>query len=260
MQIFIGKGEERTGPFSEEEVRSMIKARSVDMADLAWYQGMSDWQPLYKVLPPEPPPVPATAGEVNPYATPLSTDTVLQPGTITGGAMFLYISPLRLALMSLFTLGIYDRYWIYRNWRFVKERNAVYSTIKPFWRGIFGIFYLHSLLRLMHEDREANQVLPAKFNASLLATGWVILTFIGYMAGRSDDETISLVGILVSTPSFLFLLPVQKYVNAVHRALPTALPYYRFSVGHVVCLVVGLILLLLVAASFLPMPPEGSFE
>jgi len=267
MQIFIGKGDERTGPFSEEEVRSMLKARTVELADLAWYQGMKGWEPLYRVLPPEATIPPATtapnaspAGEINPYAAPLSTD--LAPGqaaSANDGAMFLHIGPARLALMSLLTLGLYERYWIYRNWRYVKERNAAYSQIKPFWRGIFGIFYVHALFRLIHKNREMNQILPARFQASMLGTGWVILTIIGYVAGRSDDPTISGLGILVSAPSFLFLLPVQRYINAVHGALPVPPPYYRFSAGHVVCLVVGLVILLLIAASFLPVP-EGSYE
>jgi hypothetical protein len=42
--------------------------------------------------------------------------------------------------------------------------------------------------------------------------------------------------------SFLFLIPVQKYVNAVNERRIPGLPFYRWSSGHIVCLVFGIII------------------
>jgi hypothetical protein len=41
-------------------------------------------------------------------------------------------------------------------------------------------------------------------------------------------------------PSYLFLVPVQNYVNAVSQARSPGVGYYGWSAGHTVCLVIGL--------------------
>jgi hypothetical protein len=42
-------------------------------------------------------------------------------------------------------------------------------------------------------------------------------------------------------PSFLCLVPVQNYINAVTEKRNPGLKYYRWSSGHIVCLVFGII-------------------
>src|SRR5258708_1698326 len=50
----------------------------------------------------------------------------------TGEPLFFSVSLLKLLVMSTVTLGLYDLYWFYKNWTFVKERTA--RDISPFWR------------------------------------------------------------------------------------------------------------------------------
>jgi len=59
MQIFIAKNGNQTGPFTEEQARSMISAGMISHDDLAWTDGASDWRPLHTVLGLlQPPPIP----------------------------------------------------------------------------------------------------------------------------------------------------------------------------------------------------------
>jgi TM2 domain-containing membrane protein YozV len=62
MQIYITKGVEQIGPFSEEEIRGKLESGSAKGTDLAWCEGSSDWVPLSEILPiapvPSPPPPP----------------------------------------------------------------------------------------------------------------------------------------------------------------------------------------------------------
>lgn len=50
MQIYITKSGNQTGPFTEEQTRSMVSAGSISHDDLAWTEGAADWQPLGSLL------------------------------------------------------------------------------------------------------------------------------------------------------------------------------------------------------------------
>lgn len=152
--------------------------------------------------------------------------------------LFLYISSARLILLSIASMSLYEAYWIYKNWRYIKERDGL--EIKPFWRGVFGIFYCHSLLRRIHEDNDARAVQEPTFSASGLATGWVILMIIANIVGRAPSIAASIIAAFI--PSFLCLVPVQNYINSVTEKRNPGQKVYGWSSGHIVCLVIGLII------------------
>ena len=97
--------------------------------------------------------------------------------------LFLYIPVARLVLLSIVSFGLYEAYWIYKNWSYIKERDGL--NIMPFWRGVFGLFFCHSLLRRIYEDKEARVVQPPSFSAGGLATGWVVLMIVSNVVGRA---------------------------------------------------------------------------
>jgi uncharacterized RDD family membrane protein YckC len=69
MEIWIGRDGERHGPYKEDDVREWLRSGKVSPADLAWYEGLADWQPLSVLFRDE---VPATGSPApgNPYAAP----------------------------------------------------------------------------------------------------------------------------------------------------------------------------------------------
>ncbi len=157
---------------------------------------------------------------------------------------YLYISESRFVIMSILTLGIFETYWIYKNWSYVRDRDDL--DIKPVWRALFGIFYMHSLLNFIEGDNEMNIIQRATFSGASLATGWVIMILIGNILGKFDDLSINVIGLLISVPSFLCLLPVQKHINNVNSLFNPESKYSEWSFGQVVCLVIGIPLFLLV--------------
>jgi hypothetical protein len=166
------------------------------------------------------------------------------------GPMYLYIPVGRLVFMSLLSLGAYEAYWIYKNWRYLKERDGL--KINPVLRGIFGIFFCHSLLKTIRNDERANAVRKAGFSAYGLATGWVVVVLIGSLLGRIPAPGFSLLGMLVSLPSFIFFLPVQLYINDLNGAFVPQPVYYKWSVGHTACLVFGIVFWPLVILRMFP--------
>lgn len=151
--------------------------------------------------------------------------------------LFLRIPVLRLIILSIVSFSLYEAYWIYKNWRYIKERDGL--AIRPFWRGIFGIFFCHSLLRRVHEDKDARLMQSPAFSPGGLATGWVILLIVGNVVGRLPSTAASVISAFV--PSFLFLVPVQNYINSVEEKRSPGQGFYGWSSGHIVCLVIGVI-------------------
>lgn len=219
---YIARHGQQTGPFPETEVQQRIQSGDISASDMCWREGIADWQPVSSVftLSAAPPPLPGVTAASAKADTP-----------------FLYISTNRLIVMSILSFNLYEAYWIYKNWRYVKERDNL--NIKPFWRGIFGFFYCYGLLRRIHEDAQARAVQAPAFSPGRLATGWVILMVLANAIDRVPAMAASAISAFI--PSFLFLVPVQNYINAVcSRQSPNG-AYYKWSSGHIVCLVIGII-------------------
>ncbi len=77
MTYFISKGTEQTGPHSIDQIQAMLAAGDLEGTDLAWREGMPEWQPVISVLPP-PPPFQMNSGAV-PGMPPLPASAIVPP-------------------------------------------------------------------------------------------------------------------------------------------------------------------------------------
>ncbi len=228
----ISRNGEQFGPYPRPDVRRYLAEGQLLPTDLAWTEGMPDWVTVSQLaLAPEPPTIPVRAVVPARVAVPV----VAAPPK----PMFLYIPTARLIVLSMVTAGIFERYWIYRNWRFLKERDHL--QIRPFWRALFAIFFVGGLLHAIKNDRKTNQIRHAEFNAGSLAIGWVLLAIASYVLNRSGNVKVNGIGMLIALPSVFFLLPAQKYINAVNEALTPRPDSIGWTVGQLVCLVIGII-------------------
>ncbi len=191
---YIAKAGNQTGPYEESEIRRQVEEGTLTSNDLCWREGMADWQPIGTVFAlgpekPSPPPIPPTVTDGFEQSAPL----------------FLYIPVGRLIILSIVSMSLYEVYWVYKNWRYIKERDKL--NIRPFWRGVFGIFFCHSLLRRIHEDKEGRSVQMPSFSPGGLATGWVVLVIIANIISRAPSIAASIISAFV--PSFFCLVPVR---------------------------------------------------
>ncbi len=46
MQIYLARNQEQAGPYTLEQVNSMLASGQVQLNDLAWHDGLDQWQPL----------------------------------------------------------------------------------------------------------------------------------------------------------------------------------------------------------------------
>jgi hypothetical protein len=154
-----------------------------------------------------------------------------------GKPLFLYIPVSRLILLSIFSCGAYQAYWIYKNWWFISKREN--SQIRPFWRGVFGILFCHSLLWRIHDDDEARGIQVPGFSPAHLATIWLGLVVVANTVGRAPGS----VGIIAAfLPSFLCFVPVQNHINRLSRKRNANEAYYGWSAGHILCVIIGILI------------------
>ncbi|KUM05503.1 hypothetical protein KIF53_04215 [Chromobacterium subtsugae] len=146
---------------------------------------------------------------------------------------FFAVSPQKLFVMSLSTLGMYQVYWMYRHWQRVKQREG--SDIWPFWRALFGYFFCYVLFRRIHDDCERAGV--EGLAAGPLAAGWVVICLLWKLPEPYW---------LVSHAAILLLLPVQAAACRANEALaPGHARNDGYSGWNIAAIVLGGILWLL---------------
>jgi len=63
MQYHVAKNGEKYGPFEKEEVYRRLVSGELNGDDLGWCEGMAEWEPLSKLIPPQTPPIPSSANQ-----------------------------------------------------------------------------------------------------------------------------------------------------------------------------------------------------
>ena len=160
----------------------------------------------------------------------------------TSAPVFFSASPFKVTVMCLATLGFYQIYWFYKNWKLIKEREK--TEIMPFWRAVFSVFYCASCFNRIGA-MGGSLGLGSSINAGILSAVWILLT----IAQRLPDPYW-----LVSFLSFLCLLPVQSLANSINSSVsPDFRPNERFT-GWDIPIVIfgGLLFILLLGATFFP--------
>ena len=135
----------------------------------------------------------------NPYAPPLAVvdEAPARDGT---PPVFFAVGTAKLLTMTAATLGLYQVFWFYQQWRLVRARDG--SAILPVPRAIFGLFFCHKLFARIAADGRAQGLSDPP--ASWLATAWVVGCIVWRLPGPA-----AFLGML----SWLTLLPMQDYAN-----------------------------------------------
>ena len=163
----------------------------------------------------------------NPYAPP-EVAVEAAPGADATAPLFFPVTPFKLGVMSVCTLGLYQVYWFYMNWRLVRMRDR--STLWPVPRALFGVFFCYALFARIGRDGAARSIAGAPAMGWLAAL-WIVLT----IAWRLPDPAW-----LVAMFSFVALLPVQAYANRVNAAAaPRHEPNRGFTALNWVAIVAG---------------------
>ena len=102
MQYHVAKNGEKSGPFDKEEVYRRLVAGELSGSDLGWHEGMAEWEPLSKIIPPPTP-------QVQPiFAVPGGGATAAPAlaATTPQGTSGLAIASLVCGILAFLTLGL----------------------------------------------------------------------------------------------------------------------------------------------------------
>lgn len=180
--------------------------------------------------------------EVNPYAAPKAR--VEDAAAESGEPVYFPVGTLKLTLMVLGSLGLYQLYWFYKNWKCM-QRNDNEKLLAPV-RAFFYPLMSYFLFRRIRDHAASAQV-----DAGLAAGPLAFAVFVLAGLQRLPDPWW-----LLTLLSFLPLLPVQAAVNRINLKLAPGIdPNTRYSGWNIALLAVGG--LLLVAAVYGTFFPEG---
>jgi len=123
---------------------------------------------------------------------------------------FYPISLSKFLTLSIVTLGTYDAYWMYRNWKAIKQRQGI--EIIPIARGFFTIFWFFPLFNQLKED-SIERFNKNKVVATYLAVIFAILYFlVSVIYQRVDHYILTLLVLLLP----LIFIPFQNYINSIN--------------------------------------------
>jgi len=143
---------------------------------------------------------------------------------------FFPLAPRKLVVMSICTLGLYEIYWFYRNWKFLKKEKGL--NISPFWRAWFLVLFCYSLFKNVKNYANEKGV-QATFSPGGLATAFIIVTFTSRLPAPIW---------LISIFTFIPLLTVQATINELNKDQLEKVINRNFSGWNIFGIVVGVIL------------------
>lgn len=206
-QIHISRDGQTLGPYSAEQVRSYLETGEVRPTDWAWFEGAENWMCVFEV-------------------PGLSLESAAAPVPA-----YHHVSKVKFVIYSIVSLGLYDLWWFYKNWCFIRDRDE--SKIRPFWRAIFSIIWCYPL---------AKDIADAHGRANRGMAGVVAATFVGLSLAGWLPDLYSLAGLVAFVP---LLYPVTL-IDQINREQGLRGPYYaRVRPHHVLFCGIGALLLAL---------------
>lgn len=148
--------------------------------------------------------------------------------------VFFPVSLVKLGVLSICTVGLYEIYWFYRNWVLIRARER--SSIRPLPRAFFSLIFCYPCFARIGAHGSAVGIAPP-LSAGLLAAGWIATTVAWKLPAPFWPITLGAV---------VFLFPVQSYVNRLNNVVvPGHDPNIRFTPWNWVAVMIGSSLLAL---------------
>lgn len=145
-----------------------------------------------------------------------------------GEGIFFPVSVLKLAVMTICTLGFYEMFWFFQCWNYLKRAKGM--KVNLFARAFFGVFYCYPLFK---EIRDVGKTINpnSQLAAGPLAAMWILLSLLWKLP---DPYW------LVTYLAFVPLLIVQSYIIGLNKyAGKEQYINAKFSVINWVTIVIG---------------------
>jgi len=144
------------------------------------------------------------------------------------------VSLTKFVVMHFCTVGLYQVYWFYENWKLILKREQ--SEASPFWKTFFMFIYCYALFEKVRSSAVSLKM-GHSISVQVLATGWILFSMLWILPDPYG---------LVTLLSILFLIPVQQTANRINESLvPGHDRNERFTAWNKVAVVIGGLLFIL---------------
>ena len=128
---------------------------------------------------------------------------------------FYVVSISKFTILFFATLGMYELYWFYQNWKLYKVSND--EQMWPVARAIFSIFFVYILFGLVDDHLERAKKSFA-WSPGGLAIWYILFSILGYVMDRLPTFDIGpvnseLAGFLLLPLVYFTLVNAQKAIN-----------------------------------------------
>ena len=142
------------------------------------------------------------------------------------------VSLTKFVVMHFCTVGMYQLYWFYENWKLILERER--SNASPFWKTFFMFIYCYIFFEKVRSSA-AEIKIAQSISVQFLATGWIVMSTLWILPDPYG---------LIALVSIVFLIPVQQAANRVNEFLvPGHDRNDRFTALNIVAVIIGGLLL-----------------
>ncbi len=156
---------------------------------------------------------------------------------------FYVVSPSKFLWLSVLTMGLYYIFWFYKNWK--NQMLKTEENIWPVMRGIFSVFFTHSLFKRIAtklEDKNKTYDWSVMGMATLFVITTVLSSIIGQLSsGTGNNDNVTFVmfisfGFLAAT-----IYSIYKAQMAINIACddPNGDSNSEFSTANTVWLLIG---------------------
>lgn len=183
------------------------------------------------------------------YAAPQSN---LGSGEDSSAHMFYVVSPLKMMVLFISTLGGYALYWHYRNWRLFKNSEAGKSSIWPAPRALFNVFFTHALMRKVRAHAAAAGR-DIGSTSGTIASVMVLLTILSWILSSVPESSAyflvaTFISIAVVVPLMFVYRAAQVLINASCGDVAGE-SNSTFTAANVIWILVGALLWFAIVAS-----------
>jgi len=161
-----------------------------------------------------------------------SVTTIAAASANTLTPIYFPVSLSKFIVMHFCTVGMYQLYWFYENWKLILERER--SDASPFWKTFFMFIYCYVFFEKVRSSA-AELKIAQSISVQFLATGWIVMSTLWILPDPYG---------LIALASIVFLIPVQQAANRVNEFLvPCHDRNDRFTALNIVAVIIGGLLL-----------------
>jgi hypothetical protein len=160
---------------------------------------------------------------------------------------FYIVSINKFTILFFATFGLYNVYWFYKNWLEYKKYTNTKSW--PVMRGIFNIFFTHSLFSEVQKSLEESNK-SFNWNPANLASVYVILSIVGHLLDKMASNEVGspqtdILSVLFLPLIYFTLVKPQKAINLSQND-PDGSSNSNLTAGNYFWIVLGVIFWILV--------------